>query len=52
MFSIGAYKICVVAFWKPKARENALGAHYSTRIFKKMTEGPTVLLYPRRLKRG
>ena len=51
IFSIGAYKICVVAFWKLKARENALGAHYSTRVFKKMTEDPTVLLYTRRLKR-
>ena len=37
---------------KHKARENALGAHYSTRVFKKMTEDPTVLLYTRRFKRG
>jgi len=37
---------------KLKALENSLGAHDSTRVFKKMTEDPTVLLYTRRLKRG
>ena len=37
---------------KLKARENALGAHYSTRVFKKMTEDSTVMRYKTRLKRG
>ena len=37
---------------KLKARENALGAHYSTRVLKKMTEDSTVMRYKTRLKRG
>ena len=38
---------------KLKARENALGAHYSTRVHKKMTEDDsTVMRYSTRLKRG
>lgn len=37
---------------KLEARENALDVPYFTRVFKKMTEDPSILLYTRRLKRG